>query len=131
MGYANKARQFAIASGEDLPDRPRTITPGGVDFIREMVGSELTELRNARTLTEQADALADAVYYLLHAAARNGINLDPIFEIVHNANMAKVRGSRVVLRKDGKILKPDGWINPGPELEREMLRQTRDGGFEL
>ena len=46
------------------------------------------ELEEARDITEQADALVDAIYYICDTAVRHGMNLDRIFEIVHSFDEA-------------------------------------------
>lgn len=71
---------------------------------------------------EQGDALVDAWYYSLNAAAKKGINLSRIFDVVHGANMAKrdPETGQFLRRTDGKIMKPKGWQAPdiNAELER-------------
>lgn len=77
----------------------------------------------------QADALVDIYYYSLNAACKKGINLSAIFDIVHQANMAKrcpVSGE-FLRRDDGKIIKPAGWMPP--DVEGEVERQAREGSF--
>lgn len=130
MGYTAQMREFTMAYKDDLPTRPQYMTAEDIAFIREMVNDELDELMVAQTVTEQADALVDAIYYICDCAVRNGINLDPLFDIVHNANMQKVVNGKVIRREeDGKILKPKGWEDPALKLEKEMTRQAHEGGF--
>ena len=130
MGYTAQMREFTMAYKDDLPTHPQHMTAEDIAFIRQMVNDEMDELMAAQTVTEQADALVDAIYYICDCAVRNGINLDPIFDIVHNANMQKVVNGKVVRREeDGKILKPEGWEDPALKLEKEMTRQAREGGF--
>ena len=129
MGYTAQVRQFTMACNDDLPARPQHMTQQGIAFIRQMVNDELDELGAAQTVVEQADALVDAIYYICDFAVRHGVNLDPLFEIVHAANMQKVVNGKAIRRADGKILKPEGWEDPAPKLAREMARQAREGGF--
>lgn len=129
MSYTTQVQQFTRACNDELPQFPKGMTTEGIAFIRKMVNDELDELEQAETLTEQADALVDAIYYICDFAARHGVNLDPLFDIVHGANMQKIVNGRVIKREDGKILKPDGWQDPGPKLEAEMVRQSSQGGF--
>ena len=129
MGYTSEVHQFTLACKENLPDRPTRISNKRIAFIRKMVNDELDELEQSQTITEQADALVDAIYYICDFAATHGINLDPLFEIVHGANMQKVVDGKVIRREDGKILKPDGWENPGPKLDAEIERQQEKGAF--
>ena len=129
MGYTTDVHEFTTACKENLPAGPIEITDERIAFIRKMVNDELDELEEAKSITEQADALVDAIYYICDFAATHGINLDPLFEIVHCANMKKVVNDKVIRREDGKILKPEGWQNPGPMLEAEIDRQQKQGAF--
>ena len=129
MGYTEQVRQFTQACNDELPETPQNMTEDGITFIRQMVNDELDELDDAKNVTEQADALVDAIYYICDFAVRNGINLDPLFDIVHKANMQKVVNGKVIRRDDGKILKPEGWEDPAPKLEAEMARQANQGSF--
>lgn len=130
MSYTRKVREFTVACNDDVPDRPVLLTETKVTFVHEMVNDELAELAEAKTITEQADALVDAIYYLCDCAAKHGMNLDPLFEIVHAANMKKVVNGKVLRREDGKILKPATWTDPKASLEEEMERQLREGAFD-
>jgi predicted HAD superfamily Cof-like phosphohydrolase len=129
VGYIAQVREFTKACNDDLPTQPQKMTDEGIAFIRQMVNDELDELVEAQNVTEQADALVDAIYYICDFAVRNGINLDPLFDIVHGANMQKVVNGKVIRREDGKILKPEAWENPAPKLDKEMARQEQKGGF--
>lgn len=122
-------REFTSACEESLPNKPRLLSPEKIAFIKKMVNDELDELAEAADVAEQADALVDAIYYICDTAARHGMNLDPLFDIVHQANMGKVVNGKVIRREDGKILKPAGWVDPGPRLENEMRRQEENGAF--
>lgn len=129
MGYTTDVHAFTVACKENLPDRPTRISDERIAFIRNMVNDELDELESAETIAEQADALVDAIYYICDFAATHGINLDPLFEIVHGANMQKIVDGKVIRREDGKILKPEGWEDPAPKLEAEIERQLDHGAF--
>ncbi|MGA1199788.1 MAG: hypothetical protein ACO36I_25110 [Candidatus Latescibacterota bacterium] len=129
MGYTEQVREFTKACNDELPNTPQKMTSEGIAFIRQMVNDEMDELEESQNVTEQADALVDAIYYICDFAVRNGINLDPLFDIVHGANMQKVVNGKVIRRDDGKILKPEGWEDPAPKLNAEMARQQNDGSF--
>ena len=130
MTYTTAVKEFSDACNDgDLPLTPELMSAEAVEFIAEMVNDELEELREAVDVVEQADALVDAIYYICDTAVRHGMNLDRVFEIVHCANMQKVVDGRVIRRDDGKILKPQGWRDPGPLLVEELDRQQRDGSW--
>ena len=127
--YASKVRKFTQATETSLPNHPQMFSLEKINFIRQMVFDEMDELMSAKNVDEQADALVDAIYYLLDSAVRHGINLDPIFDIVHQANMNKIVNGKVLRREDGKILKPPGWQDPGVLLNKEIDRQKQKGAF--
>lgn len=129
MSYTRQVREFSKACNNSLTSKPILMSKGAVEFVRKMVNDELDELEESGSIVEQADALVDAIYYICDCAVKHGMDLDPLFDIVHQANMSKVVDGKVIRRDDGKILKPEGWINPEPLLETEIQRQTNDGSF--
>ena len=129
MGYTSQVGEFTNECYDNFPKKPILMSKEAVAFIRKMVNDELDELDEANTKVDQADALVDAIYYICDCAVRHGMNLDPLFDIVHGANMKKVINGKVIRRDDGKILKPEGWERPEPKLEAEMLRQEKNGSF--
>lgn len=60
-------------------------------------------------LPDYVDGLCDLVYVTVGGAVDMGLDLDPHFELVHDANMRKLAGPK---REDGKQLKPEGWVGP-------------------
>jgi predicted HAD superfamily Cof-like phosphohydrolase len=63
------------------------------------------------------DGLCDLLYVTIGTAVELGIDLDPFFEEVHRANMAKVGGG---YDANGKTRKPEGW--QPPRIEELWLR---------
>lgn len=68
------------------------------------------------------DALADLDYVIEGTRLEFGVDGEPVFALVHEANMAKVGGET---RSDGKKLKPEGW-QPA-DISRELRRQGWSG----
>src|SRR3989338_5086048 len=63
---------------------------------------------NFSRIGAQADAMVDAWYYMLDTAAKHGINLSTVFDVVHEANMNKrdpVSGKFLRRESDGKVIK--------------------------
>jgi predicted HAD superfamily Cof-like phosphohydrolase len=78
----------------------------------------------------QFDALVDAWYYSLNIAAKHGVNMSKIFDIVHKSNMDKrdaETGKFLRRETDGKIIKPKGW--KAPDITGEITRQTIEGAW--
>jgi len=89
----------------------------------DLIGEEHAELKNALERFCQvdiADACVDLIYVVIGTAITYGIDLRPIWDIVHKANMAKTGGG---IRADGKVMKPKGWIPPEMAIQSELLRQ--------
>jgi predicted HAD superfamily Cof-like phosphohydrolase len=88
-----------------------------------LIEEEAAEFRKAVEtcdLPAAADALADLLYVTLGAAVEFGIELEPVFLEVHEANMRKVNGP---IREDGKKLKPTGWQAPDVRAVIELQRK--------
>lgn len=60
-------------------------------------------------LVEVIDGLCDLIFVAYGTAEVIGIDLEPFYDSVSAANLAKVGGER---RADGKALKPEGWKPP-------------------
>ena len=69
--YCRMVRAFAKAT-QKLKRKPEKLDAIKVDFIIEMVQSELEELKRAETLVDQIDAFIDIIYYICHCALKNG-----------------------------------------------------------
>lgn len=82
-------------------------------------------------VSAQFDALVDSWYYSLNTAAKHGVNLSSIFDIVHQANMAKrdpKTGKFLKRESDGKIIKPVGWKSP--DVDGEIKKQMEQGAWQ-
>jgi predicted HAD superfamily Cof-like phosphohydrolase len=145
QSHQDMVREFTQASGFDVPKKPHPMSETQVEFLCSMILDETLELLAtvksadyakeflletitsakfvpqvqskdpAVILAEQADALVDIEYYMLNAACKNGISIDPVFEEAHNANMRKRDPQTLQFIRHpgtGKILKPEGWKAP-------------------
>lgn len=134
---AMKVRDFTeVTLGLLAPRRPQALTLQQVRFLCTMVAEECKELlltvsdtpleemikcvQTAKApiesgeskIAQQVDAFVDIMYFIHNAAAKNGIDCDQVFNVVHEANMAKRFADGEFHRdKDGKVMKPEGW-NP-------------------
>ena len=106
-----------------------------IKLIEEEVGETLKAIRE-RDLVEIADGLADSIVVLVGTALEYGIDLTAVWNEVQRSNMAKFppceecsqggydflqmstckacngRGTQLLRREDGKIMKPPGWTPP-------------------
>ena len=115
-----KVREYHERFGCTANDRP---TWAGNDEHRvrvALIEEELAEFRNAgeaQDLVEIADALGDLLYVVYGAAVAYGIDLEPVFDEIHAANLSK-GDPDVVRRPDGRLLKA---ANYRPPQVREVI----------
>jgi predicted HAD superfamily Cof-like phosphohydrolase len=86
---------------------------------------EYTNKSDEEIVTRQADALTDELYFNQGSFVVAGVDPQPLFDIVQEANMAKLGpdGKPIIRELDGKIMKPEGWQPPEPKLREEIKRQ--------
>ena len=90
-------------------------------FIRKMVLDELDELDEAKDEAEEVDALLDATYYILQHLATTGLDINPIWKLIHSANMTKFE--KGYKRADGKWMKPKDFKPPDDNIRKEIEKQ--------
>jgi predicted HAD superfamily Cof-like phosphohydrolase len=71
--------------------------------------------------TPQSDL--DIIYFAVGGLVELGIKPEALWNIVQNANMAKLHDGKAVYHPDGKVKKPDDWQEPEPLLRAEVERQ--------
>ena len=86
-------------------------------LIEEEVNETLRAIRND-DLVELADGIVDSIVVLIGTALTYGIDIRPVWDIIHSTNMAKKEGP---MRSDGKRLKPKNW--KPPDIKNELIRQ--------
>lgn len=107
--------------GDDFPNYPFLPHPSYRRLRRILIKEEIKETLHAmatNNTVEIADGIADSIVVLLGTAVTYGIDMRPIWDLVHATNMAKKGG---LLRADGKQQKPEGW--KPPDIAREIMRQ--------
>ena len=114
--HQEQVADFHRATDTPVIDRP-AVPPEDrrelrIALLQEEFG-EVVEAMRENDVAHVAKELADLLYVAYGAALEWGVNLDKVFDAVHESNMAKVgTDGKVLRRKDGKILKPDGWREP-------------------
>lgn len=90
-------------------------------LLREEM-QELEEAVEAKDFAKAIDALGDIDYIASGTGTEWGVDLDPIFDLIHEANMNKfAEGGHQ--REDGKWMKPPDWVEP--DIQGEIDRQTQ------
>jgi predicted HAD superfamily Cof-like phosphohydrolase len=109
------------------PNRPMLLTDDLYRFRVKFMQEEINEFQLAHErndLPKSADALIDLVYVAMGTAYLMGIPWRQIWNIVHFANMQKIRADETNRSKRSQafdVVKPEGWVSPDEEI-RNYLR---------
>ena len=87
---------------------------------KEKVATKLitlnTSLLKATTIAAQNNALHTLINYCNLQINLLGYPMEPLFEAVANANNRKIVNGEVKVNKQGKVLKPTGWVGPEQDI---------------
>ena len=107
--------------GNNTPLSPR-MPPDPMHELR-CLQEELYELASAiqqDDVVDAADAVIDLIYFAYGLGFKMGLPMDELFDVVHQANMTKVRG-KTKRGHDDDAAKPEGWVDPRTRIA-EILR---------
>jgi predicted HAD superfamily Cof-like phosphohydrolase len=121
-------KDFHYAFGNPVSDIQKTLDAERRKKRASWMYEEIDEFVQAVSLVDQLDALADLVYFALGTAVEMGTDLEPIFEIVHRANMNKLGpdGKPIYRESDGKVLKPKEWTPPEETIGELLNAKTKE-----
>ena len=125
MKQQQQVKEFQIAFNHPIANTPNFMDKKRAEARMSWVKEEVDEFLESDNVIDQADALVDALYFILGTAVEIGVDLEPVFDIVQKANMAKLwaDGKPHYRESDGKVAKPEGWQAPEPQIEAEIKRQ--------
>lgn len=126
-----KAMEFHEGFGHPVADGPTLIpmelAEKRAKWMREEV-QEFLDAVEAGDIVGMYDALIDIAYFLMGTAVVTGFDLEPGFNVVHEANMAKLGpDGKPIYGDDGKVQKPEGWVAPEERLIPLIEQQIEDG----
>lgn len=119
-------RKFHHAFNHPVADSPVNLTDERAIARSGWMLEELEEFTGAETVVDRADAMIDLIYFALGTLVEMGVKPGRLFEIVQAANMAKLHNGKPQYREDNKIVKPEGWVAPEPQIAAEIERQIAD-----
>ena len=120
-------REFQSRFGHPVSPYPRQMDPERAAKRYHWMLEEINEFIEADEIVEQADAMIDLIYFALGTLVEMGIQPDNLFDIVQEANMAKLWPDGTPhYNSEGKTAKPDGWEDPHAKLEQEIMRQYEE-----
>jgi predicted HAD superfamily Cof-like phosphohydrolase len=114
-----KVKEFHEVFGLGVNDRPSAgLDTRTVQLRHRLMQEENDEYLDAAgrgDLEEIADALGDKLYILCGTIVAHGLQdrMEAIFNEIHRSNMSKLGADgKPVRRRDGKILKGEGYFKP-------------------
>lgn len=123
----HQVRAFHTVMDQPHPSAPCLQSTDLIERRMNWIDSEQTELREAQTVEDQADAYIDIIYFSLGGLVEIGVIPGELWTLAHTANMAKVWPDGTVRKlADGKIIKPDGWVDPTPLQKAAVVRQIAE-----
>lgn len=127
MSQQQMVAEFHQAFNHPMAEKPQMVTGPRAKARLSWIEEEVQEFRDSKNITEQADAMVDLMYFTLGMFVEMGIDAEPLFEIVHNANMQKLwpDGKPRFRENDGKVVKPPTWTDPMEKLKAEVKRQIQ------
>ncbi|WP_072728521.1 hypothetical protein [Paenibacillus sp. NAIST15-1] len=82
--------------------------------------------RSKNKLMGICDGFIDILYFANGGMVEAGVDPNPLFDIVHKANMAKLwEDGKPKYNDVGKVIKPPHWVAPDGVLEQEIERQIK------
>lgn len=114
----SKVSELHRLCGFPIGDIPSALHPNRVAEWARWLTEEINEFAGANSIEDQADALMDLIYFALGAFVEMGVPPQKIFELVHEANLAKgLAKGKMECDANGKLVKPVDWIAPQREIQ--------------
>lgn len=135
-------RKYIGLCVSELRELARTVTNSNAEahqLVTECLGMDPAKIEHTfpdevSLIAAQGDAMCDLDYYSRDVANEAGINLDLVFDEVHDANMRKkfpdgTFHTEEVVGAGGhpirKVIKPPGWV--GPDVDSVVRRMQTEG----
>lgn len=119
-----EVREFQLKFGHPVADKPTKMDSERAQKRYNWMLEEINEFLAADEIVEQADAMIDVMYFALGTLVEMGIKPDRLFQIVQEANMAKLwPDGKPHYNAEGKTIKPELWEDPHNKLKEEIEHQ--------
>lgn len=119
MSNFEKVKEFHKAFGHPVGEEPNTLLASRKAFRMRLIDEECMEMYESMRdgdVVNTAKELADILYVVYGTAVEMGIELDEVFDAVHQSNMSKLgEDGKPIYREDGKVLKGPNYSPPNIE----------------
>jgi len=136
-------RKYIGLCMSELTELARTVTNSNAEalqLVRDCLGMDPAKIEHTfptevDVMAAQADAMVDLEYYSRDIAGEHGLNLDTVFDEVHDANMLKkfpdgTFHTDQIAPGIFKVVKPPGWIELGvPHVDHVIGNAQKNGSW--
>lgn len=116
MSDYQAVRAFHLTYGQPVGKKPTMLSKGRLALRKRLIEEEYAEFLESveeGDLVNAAKELSDLIYVVQGTAVEMGIDLDAVFEAVHESNMSKLDDDgQPIFREDGKVLKGNNYFEP-------------------
>ena len=120
----NDVKTFHETFNHPISDKPKVLDEERTLARSDWMSEEIQEFIEAENVADQTDAMIDLIYFALGTLVEMGVKPQACFEIVQEANMAKLfPDGKPHYNYQTKTIKPEGWEDPYPKLKKEIERQ--------
>lgn len=119
MSNFDKVKEFHRAYGQPVGEEPKGLLASRKVLRMNLIDEECAEMYESMRdgdLVNTAKELADILYVVYGTAVEMGIDIDAVFEAVHESNMSKLdEDGKPIYREDGKVIKGPNYTPPNIE----------------
>lgn len=132
-----KVREFHEKFGVPVNTTPQVLDAHASEFRIRFLKEEVEEYEAAveqGDIVKQFDSLLDLMYVALGTLLWHGFPTERGFDLVHAANMSKVRVDHADNSTRGSafdVVKPAGWVAPDDALEALLMQTMFNAGPSL
>jgi predicted HAD superfamily Cof-like phosphohydrolase len=129
-----KVREFHEKFGVPVNETPQVLDADASEFRIKFLKEEVEEYEIAveqGDIVKQFDSLLDLMYVALGTLLWHGFPTEEGFDLVHAANMSKVRVDKAEnsTRQSGyDVVKPEGWTAPDGALNQLIMYKMFNSG---
>jgi len=110
-------RNFMAHTYQPVAECPEMLKSSRSNLRAKWMIEEILEFTKAESVYEQADAIMDLIYFSLGTLVEMGVPPQPLFDVIHDANMRKRLHNGSIVVVDNKVAKPPEWRHPWEEIK--------------
>lgn len=125
--FFQRVQEFNRLYGLPTPTKPEMISMQRMRLFRAMLLEEVSEAETVYDVADLADWLGDIIVYCASEAARHGLPLEQVLEIIMDSNMSKLGedGRPIINQETGKVEKGPRYWKPEPKIRTLLMEKMQ------